>query len=465
MSPPGAPGEAPPRAEVSGRSGTTREAPPARTISLSAPIDAEVRVPSSKSLTQRALVCAALARGQSTLRRPLEAEDTLLMAAALGTLGVQIGRGPDLWVVNGFEDLFSTSGATLRLGNAGTAMRFLTPLVALGRGTFTLDGSTRMRERPIGDLIAALRGLGVSIRSYRDDGCPPVEINAAGLPGGHVVVRGVLSSQFLSGLLLAAPRAEGDLKLQVNGRTVSRPYVGLTLEVMRRFGAAVDVSPAWIAPSKIPESPTFLVSATGYSPTDYAVEGDASSACWWFAAAAVTGGRIRVNGISSGSGQGDLAFLDLLREMGCRVISGPPGEEWIEVEGSSLKGVEAHLTDMPDVAPALGAVALFASTPTRISGAAHLRAKESDRIAGLAAGLGSLGAHVEEHRDGLTIHPGPLRPATLDPLSDHRLAMAFAVAGLGIGEVRILDPGCVAKSYPGFFEELDKISRPRPPAP
>lgn len=461
MPAPGAPGEAPPQAENPGGADPMRESPPARTINLSAPIDAEVRVPSSKSLTQRALVCAALARGPSTIRRPLEAEDTLLMAAALRTLGAQVGRGADLWIVHGFEDLFATSGATLRLGNAGTAMRFLIPLVALGRGTFTLDGSERMRERPIGDLIAALRGLGVSIRSYREDGCPPVEIIAAGLPGGHVVVRGAISSQFLSGLLLAAPRAGARLTLQIESTMVSRPYVGLTLEVMRRFGAAVEVSPAWTAPSGLPDSPVFTVSATGYEAADYAVEGDASSACWWFAAAAVTGGRIRVNGISPESGQGDLAFLGLLREMGCRVTSGPKGEDWIEVEGSSLRGIEARLTDMPDVAPALGAVALFASTPTRISGAAHLRAKESDRIAGLAAGLGSLGARVEEHRDGVTIHPGPLRPATLDPLSDHRLAMAFAVAGLGIGEVRILDPGCVAKSYPGFFGELDRISRPR----
>lgn len=524
------------------------EAPAIRTISRSSSVDGAIRVPSSKSLTQRALVCAALAPGESVIRDPLDAEDTLLMAGALAALGAKVDRAPDRWSVCGMDALFGTPSATLLLGNAGTAMRFLTPVVSVGRGTFTLDGSPRMRERPIGDLISALHGLGVKIRSRLDNGCPPVEIEADGLAGGRVAIRGAVSSQFLSGLLLAAPRARGDLILEVEGPLVSRPYVGLTLDVMRRFGAEIDVSPPWrgrpahpgptsaftspaqgpgggsagtitdragfrpagpshsgafrddTAPAGPAAGPLrFHVRSAGYRPADYPVEGDASSACWWFAAAAITGGRIRVHGIPPGSGQGDLGFLGLLREMGCRVTFGsppsiPPGgatgsgggpdtgsapvgdpgaadrpgtrsalpsDAWIEVEGSPLRGIEADLRDMPDAAPALGAVALFASSPTRLTGAAHLRAKESDRIAGLAAGLGALGARVREHRDGLTIVPGPLGPATLDSLGDHRLAMAFAVAGLGIGHVSILDPGCVAKSYPRFFEELERIARPR----
>lgn len=419
------------------------------TIARSGPLDAEIRVPPSKSLTQRALVCAALAPGPSTICNPLEAGDTQLMGSALKALGVRLGRSRKLWGVEGVRELFPSRGGTLRLGNAGTAMRFLTPVVALGRGSWTLDGSDRMRQRPLGDLLAALRALGVNARSYRGNDCPPVEIQAGGLPGGEVSIRGSISSQFLSGLLLAAPRAMGDLTIHVEGTLVSRPYVELTLQVMREFGASVAVDPG-----------SFRVKATGYTPTGYDVEGDASSACWWFAAAAVTGGRARVRGIPAESVQGDLAFLDLVEAMGCRVTrSSDDDGDFIEVEGGSLRGVDANMADLPDAAPALGAVALFASSPTRIYGAAHLRAKESDRIAGLASCLGAMGAMVEEHRDGLTIRPGTLRAATLDPLDDHRLAMAGAVAGLGIGGVEILNPECVGKSYPEFFQELARVTR------
>ena len=423
------------------------------TIARCAPIDASVRVPPSKSLTNRALAAASLARGVSTIRNPLLADDTLLMAGALRDLGIRVAQTPASWTVQGCAGRIPASEARLFLGNAGTAMRFLTPIVATGRGRFVLDGSDRMRARPIGDLLSALGAMGVAARSLERNGCPPVEVEAAGLRGGDVSVRGSVSSQFLSGLLLAAPCAEGDLRILLEGPLVSRPYVDLTIDVMRRFGAQVEEEP----------ERSYRVRAGGYSAAACEIEGDASSACWWFAAAAVTGGRVRVEGIPRDSKQGDLRFLDLLERMGCRVrwiaAGGTPAAA-VEVEGGPLKGIEADLRDMPDAAPALGAVALFAAGPTRIWGAAHLRDKESDRIAGLAGGLAALGASVEEHRDGITIRPGAARGATVDPLGDHRLAMAFAVAALGIGEVTVLDPSCVTKSYPGFFEALRRTVGP-----
>jgi 3-phosphoshikimate 1-carboxyvinyltransferase len=390
------------------------------------------------------------------IRNPLDADDTRLMSRALEALGIPVARGAGGWTVAGAGGRIPADQARLHLGNAGTAIRFLTPIVALGRGRYLLDGDERMRRRPIGDLLAALNALGVPARSVLGNGCPPVEVTASGLPGGEVAIRGSVSSQFLSGLLLAAPCAAQDLRIAIEGPLVSRPYVDLTLDVMARFGARVEI-----------EGPgAYLARAgAGYAACAYDVEGDASSACWWFAAAAITRGRARVSGIPRSSKQGDLGFLRILEAMGCRVAwrpehGGDAGSGVVEVEGGPLRGVTADLGDMPDVAPALAATAVFASTPTRITGAGHLRDKESDRIAGLAAGLGALGAFTEEHRDGLTIRPGPLRPAALDPLGDHRLAMAFAVAGLGIGGVEVLDPECVSKSYPDFFERLREAVRP-----
>jgi 3-phosphoshikimate 1-carboxyvinyltransferase len=425
--------------------------PTAVTIPSARPIDATIRVPSSKSLTNRALAAAALARGTSLVRTPLRADDTLLMAAALRELGIAVEEAGRDWRVTGCTGRIPAESARLFLGNAGTAMRFLTPVVALGQGRFELDGSERMRQRPMGDLLAALGALGIDARASRGNDCPPIQVEGRGLPGGEVTLRGSVSSQFLSGLLLASPCAREKLRVRVEGPLVSRPYVALTLDVMRRFGALFE--------EEGPEA--FVARPTGYSACEYTVEGDASSACWWFAAAAVTGGRARVEGIPADSKQGDLGFLRLVEEMGCGVSRrSEKGREVIEVVGGPLHGVEADLQDMPDTAPALGAVALFASSPTRIKGAAHLRAKESDRIAGLAAGLAALGAGTEEHDDGLTIRPGTPRSATVDPLDDHRLAMSFAIAGLRIGGVEILNPGCVSKSYPGFFEELRNHTHP-----
>jgi len=423
----------------------------AQSIARSGPIDAALRLPPSKSLTQRALVAAALARGDSVIANPLRAGDTEVLARALSLLGIRVESGPGPWRIAGGGGGIPARGAALDLGDAGTAMRFLTPVVPLGRGRFLLDGSARMRERPAGDLVEALAALGVAARSVNGDGRPPLEVAAGGLPGGRVLVSGRVSSQFLSGLLLAAPCAQADLVVGVTGRLVSRPYVDLTVDVMRRFGASIEQD----------EPGVHKVRAGGYRACEYEVEADASSAAWWLAAAAVTGGRIRLTGLPRASLQGDLGFKDLLEEMGCSSAweESADGDRLV-MEAGSLRGIEADLADMPDVAPALAAVALFAEGPTRITGAEHLRAKESDRIAGLASGLGELGARVEEHRDGLTIHPGPPRGALLDPRNDHRLAMAFAIAGLRSPGVAVKNPTCVAKSYPDFWKTLDSITIP-----
>jgi 3-phosphoshikimate 1-carboxyvinyltransferase len=426
------------------------EGPEKRLIPRSGSIDATVSLPPSKSLTQRALIAAAMAGGESTLSQPLVAGDSQVLSTALTELGIPVRASATRWKVEGCGGRLPSSGAQLDLENAGTAMRFLTPLVATGHGTFVLDGSARMRSRPMTDLLDALAALGVAARSMSGNGCPPIEIRASGLPGGIVGVRGNVSSQFLSGLLLASPCAGSPMTLELTGRLVSSPYVDLTVDLMKRFGVEFDLD----GPERYR-----VRSAAAYSARSYTVEGDASSACWWMAAAAITGGRIRIEGITRKSRQGDLRFMDLMEEMGCRCRwdRSAGGEDGIIMEGGSLHGIDADLGDMPDTAPALGAVALFASSPTRIHGAPHLRDKESDRIAGLASGLGALGARTEEHRDGLTIRPGRLRGCALDPLDDHRLAMAFSVAGLGIGGVEILNPGCVAKSYPDFFKTLEKV--------
>ena len=305
-----------------------------------------------------------------------------------------------------------------------------------------------MRQRPLGDLGYALRSLGARVAYSAAEGYPPVEIADGPLRGGSATLRADRSSQFVSALLMVAPCTRDGLDLRLLGAPVSRPYVRMTRQMMSRFGGPeVSASPDRL---RVP-------GGSGYRGVELEIEGDASSAAALFAAAAVTRGRVRVTRLPAASAQPDLGFAAILERMGCRVRR---EAEAIEVEGRRLTGVRADLADCPDLAPPLAAVALFAEGPTQIEGAAHLRLKESDRIADLAAGLRRLGAVVEERPDGLRILPGALRGARLDPRRDHRLAMAYAVVGLAVDGVEVEDPGCVAKSFPGFFETLDSL-RPR----
>ena len=326
-------------------------------------------------------------------------------------------------------------------------MRFLCALVSAGRGRYRLDGSPRMRERPIGDLLEALSALGVRAVSEAGSGCPPVVVETTGLEGGVVEIAGSVSSQFLSGLLMAAPYARRPVEIRVTGTLVSRPYVEMTLGVMRAFGAKVEV----------PTAERFRVGRLRrYTGRRYQIEPDASSASYFLAAAALTGGRCRVEGIGRDSLQGDARFADLLARMGALVDTGP---DWTEVAGRSLRGIDVDLNAMPDMALTLAAMAPFLKGPTAIRNVANLRVKESDRLSALATELRRIGQEVEERPDGLVITPRPVRPAVIHTYNDHRMAMSFALVGLRVPGIVIRDPGCVAKTFPEFFEYLERLCR------
>jgi len=410
-----------------------------------------VRPPGSKSLTNRALVCAALADGPSVLSGALDSEDTQVMIAALQRLGVAVVHDPAAQsiAVTGCAGRVPSAGAELYVANSGTSMRFLTALVALGQGTFLLDGVPRMRQRPIKDLLDALNALGVRARSAADNGCPPVIVEAAGLPGGRAEIAGDISSQFLSGFLMAAPYAQGPIELVVRGELVSQPYIRMTLAVMRDFGVTVDAQPDLLR-FRIP-------TAHGYRGRTYAIEPDASAASYFFAAAAITGGRITVAGLDRHSQQGDIAFCDCLEQMGCRVEYHAGNTT---VTGGPLRGIDVDMNPISDTVQTLSAVALFAQGPTTISGVGHIRHKETDRLHAVAVELRKFGAEVDERPDGLRITPRALHGAEIDTYDDHRMAMSMALVGLKVPEVVIRDPQCTRKTYPGYFDDLAQIAGP-----
>jgi len=420
-------------------------------IEPSGPVCGTVTPPGSKSYTNRALVVAALAEGTSTITNVLDADDTRLMAEALSALAVDVdARFADRRVtIGGCGGKIPAAEADLYVGNAGTAMRFLTALVALGRGRYRIDGNRRMRRRPIGDLLRALRCLGVEAGGEGEQGeCPPVVVEADGLGGGEVVLPGAVSSQYLSALLMVAPYARRPITVRIEGELVSRGYVDMTLAVMSAFGVTVQRT----------DYSTFTVPVgRGYRATEYQVEADASSASYFFAAAAITGGTVRVEGIDVGSLQQDLHLVDVLETMGCRVVR---GEGFVEVTGGDLRGVTCDMKAMSDVVPTLAAVACFAQGRTAVTGVGHLRYKETDRLKAVAAELRRLGAAVEEGDDGLVIEPGELAGAVVETYDDHRMAMSMSLVGLRVAGVRIKDPGCVAKTYPGFFDDLRSITTP-----
>ena len=423
-------------------------------IEPSGPVRGTVTPPGSKSYTNRALLVAALARGTSTITNVLDADDTRYMAQALLRLGlpVEADFASGRCLVHGKGGEIPAREADLYVGNAGTAMRFLTALVSLGHGRYRLDGDERMRERPIGDLLRALATLGVRASGEGRGGeCPPVVIEAAGLAGGEVHLPGSVSSQFFSALLMVGPYARSPVTIHVDGPLVSSGYVDMTRATMEAFGVAVDRL----------DDTRLLVPTGRYEARQYAVEADASSASYFFAAAAVTGGRVRVEGLDARSLQGDVHFVDVLEEMGCEVSR---GEGFIEVAGGPLRGGTWDMTAMPDAVPTLAAVACFAEGPTTVTHVAHLRYKETDRLRALATELERLGARVRETDDGLCLEPGPLRGAEVRTYGDHRMAMSLALVGLQVAGVSIQDPGCVSKSYPRFFEDLKQITTPARPS-
>lgn len=417
------------------------------------PIDATVVVPGSKSITNRALLVAALAEGPSELIGALYSDDTRYMAEALNGLGVRV-TGDEVaasFQVDGGGGTFTVPAADLFVGNSGTTMRFLTAALPLGRGRYRIDGVPRMRQRPIAPLIGALNDLGADVRSEYSTGCPPVIVEASGLQGGQTRMAGDLSSQYFSALMLAAPCAREGVVVEVEGDLVSKPYLPMTAAVMAAFGAVAEIDEeTW---SRIVVRP-----GQGYTGRVYRVEPDASNASYFFAAAAVTGGRVRVEGLGRGSLQGDLGFVEVLRAMGADVEM---TDDFTEVRGpaeGALHGVDLDLGPISDTAQTLAAIAPFAAGPTTIRGVAHARLKETDRVAALATELRRLGQEVDEFPDGLRIMPRPIAPADVDTYDDHRMAMSFAVAALRSPGVRLRDPGCVAKTFPRFFDVLDAVT-------
>jgi 3-phosphoshikimate 1-carboxyvinyltransferase len=392
-----------------------------------------VRLPGSKSISNRVLLLAALAEGDTEVRGLLDADDTQVMRAALGRLGPRLG----------------VKQAQLDLGNAGTAFRPLTAVLAMSGGEYRLSGTRRMHERPIRDLVDALRALGARNDYLGAEGFPPLAIHPGKVaPGQRVTVRGDVSSQYLSALLMALPLAGGGT-IEVEGELISKPYVEITLNLMQRFGVDVKRS-AW---------QWFAVPGTGYvSPGTMRVEGDASSASYFLAAGAIAGGPVRVEGVGRGSIQGDVRFTEVLEAIGARVTL---GEDWIEAEGRApLRAFDLDLNHIPDAAMTAAALALFADGPCAVRNIASWRVKETDRIAAMAAELGKLGAGVQAGADFLEVAPGKLvSGAALDTYDDHRMAMSLSLAALGGVRVRINDPDCVAKTFPGYFAAFAGIAR------
>jgi len=410
-------------------------------------VQGTVKMPGSKSISNRVLLLAALADGETRVENLLDSDDTRVMLNALELLGVRIER--DSATVRGGS--FPNKSADLHLGNAGTAFRPLTAVLALAGGDYRLSGAPRMHERPIGDLVDALRALGARIDYLGKEGFPPLALHPGTIRGGAPLrVRGEVSSQYLSALLMAAPLAGSETRIEVEGELISKPYVEITLALMRRFGVKVERD-GW---------KTFTVPARRYaSPGGIRVEGDASSASYFLAAGAIAGGPVRVEGVGRGSIQGDVRFTEVLAKMGAKISW---GEDWIEASasGGKLKPIDADLNHIPDAAMTAAVAALFADGTSTLRNIASWRVKETDRIAAMAAELRKLGAVVEEGADSIRITPpGALRSATIATYDDHRMAMSFSLAALGGIKVRIDDPACVAKTFPEYFAALASISR------
>ncbi|MFH9548913.1 3-phosphoshikimate 1-carboxyvinyltransferase [Streptomyces sp. NPDC017435] len=407
-----------------------------------------VDIPGSKSLTARALFLAAAADGVTTLRRPLRSDDTEGFAEGLTRLGYRVGRTPDVWQVDGRPQGPALTEADVHCRDGATTARFLPTLAAAGHGTYRFDASAQMRRRPLLPLTRALRDLGVDLRHEEAEGHHPLTVRAAGVEGGDVVLDAGQSSQYLTALLLLGPLTRTGLRVTVTD-LVSAPYVGITIAMMRAFGVEVAR-----------EGNTYVVPPGGYRATTYAIEPDASTASYFFAAAALTGGEVTVPGLGRGALQGDLGFVDVLRRMGARV---DVGEDRTTVAGTGgLHGVTVNMRDISDTMPTLAAIAPFATGPVRIEDVANTRVKECDRLDACAENLRRLGVEVATGPDWIEIRPGAggsLTGADIKTHGDHRIVMSFAVTALRVPGISFDDPGCVRKTFPGFHEEFARLTK------
>ncbi len=409
-------------------------------------LNASIGCPRSRSFTNRALMIAALADGRSTLSNCLDSDDTRHMINALKQLGVNsamIGQNSGAIAVEGKPEAMTAPKKTIFAGNSGTTVRFIAAAATLAEGRTIIDGEARMRERPIGDLEEGLRQLGAEIKTSH--GFPPVTVRGRRLAGGKANLDGSLSSQYLSAMLMVAPYADNDVQIEITGDLTSKPYVDMTIDSMKAFG---------IRASNRNYREFSVKSGQKYSARNYFVEGDFSNASYFFAAAAVTKGRVKVTGVNPKSVQGDAKFPDLLGKMGCRVRK---GKDWIEVQGGSLKGIVADMNSMPDTAQTLAVVAAFANGRTSIMNISNLRVKETDRIRATATELRKLGAKVTETENRLQIEPGILKGSAIETYNDHRMAMSFAIAGLAVKGMVIRGAECVSKTFPDFFSQLERL--------
>ena len=420
---------------------------PYEVVPLDRAPDVDLEVPGSKSVTNRALIAAVLARGRSRLTGALLADDTQAMLGALAGLGFAIEvqpAGPTV-VVTGRGGRVPAATGRVDVRLSGTTARFVAPLLALAEGTFELDGGPPFRARPMGPVLEALRSLGARIDDLGRPGHLPVRVSSGGVRGRAIRVAGDTSSQFLSGLLLAGPACPEGLEIELTTGLVSERYVELTIATMADFGARVQR----------PTERRFVVPPTGYDARDTVIEPDASAASYLLAAAAITKGRVRVRGLTAAARQGDAGFARVLQRMGARVTIDEYGTE---VRGTGrLEGIEVDLGAMSDTAQTLAAVAVFAQGPTRITGIGFIRAKETDRIHAVVTELRRCGIRAEAEPDGFTIHPGVPQPALISTYDDHRMAMSFALLGLRSPGLRIADPGCVAKTFPTYFSVLEQL--------
>ena len=396
-----------------------------------------MRVPGSKSLTNRALVCAALADGTSTITGALVADDTAAMTDCLRGLGATIEWDGTTVTVTGVAGRVTVDEADIDARLSGTTSRFVLPLLALGAGRYRLDGREQLRRRPMGPSLEAMRDLGASVEEEGEPGHLPVVVSGPAR-GGEARVRGDLSSQFVSGLLLAAPAMPHGLRIQLSSTLVAAPFVEMTAEVMRQFGAEVD---------------GLHVRPGTYRAREYAVEPDASAASYFFAAAAITGRSVTVEGLGAGSLQGDLGFTDVLVDMGASVDVA----ESTTVTGHGLRGIDVDLSAMPDMAQTFAVVAACAEGPSRVRGVEVIRGHETDRIHAVVTELRRCGIGAEETDDGFTVEPAPIRPARVETYDDHRMAMSFALLGLREPGIEIADPDVVAKTFPGYWDALARL--------
>jgi 3-phosphoshikimate 1-carboxyvinyltransferase len=408
---------------------------------LTAPPDAVIRPPGSKSITNRALLCAALAQGTSELQGALFADDTRVMVGAVRVLGAAVDAREDEGVVRVTGAPLATKAVRVDAGQSGTTSRFLIAAVAVGTAECVVDGDPQLRARPFGPLVRALEQLGASARPLGEPGRLPLAVQGPAR-GGRVALEGHVSSQFLSGLLMAGPLMAEGLEVELSSPLVSVPYVEMTRAVMARFGVQVD---------------GLRVAPGAYRATTFVIEPDATAASYFFAAAAITGGRVTVSGLGAGSIQGDLAFLDVLERMGVEVVR--EADSITVTAGGALHGVDVDMSDISDTAQTLAAVAVFADGPTRVRGIGFIRAKETDRIGAIVTELRRAGIEARAEDDGFTIVPGRPKPARFETYDDHRMAMSLALLGLRTAGIELTNPDCVAKTYPDYFADLGQLRR------